>query len=122
LTRISFEHDVRFLCRALSIDSAKVLGLIDVEIYDSEETKNSSNVAQQSLKLIILNLHCDSWTFYQSNAETVAELLNEQNVPVISPLSKDVRNPFNNLYQTIPASEVIKIQCLNTCGRVMVIL
>jgi ABC-type branched-subunit amino acid transport system substrate-binding protein len=44
---------------------------------------------------------------YQSNAETVAELLNEQNVPVISPLSKD-GNPFNNLYQTIPVSEVIK--------------
>jgi hypothetical protein len=43
---------------------------------------------------------------YQSNAETVAQLLNEQNVPVISPLSKDVGNPFNNLYQTI-TSEVI---------------
>jgi hypothetical protein len=68
-------------------------------------------------KLIILNCKCDSWTFYQSNAETVAELLNEQNVPVISPLSKDVGNPFNNLYQTIPASEVIKKQCLNTRAR-----
>jgi LysM repeat protein len=93
----------------MAIDSAKVLGLpIDIEIYDSEETKNSSNVAGiikannlETAKAII-------GPFYQSNAETVAQLLNEQNVPVISPLSKDVGNPFNNLYQTIPASEVIK--------------
>jgi LysM repeat protein len=93
----------------MAIDSAKVLGLpIDIEVYDSEETKNSSNVAGiikannlETAKAII-------GPFYQSNAETVAQLLNEQNVPVISPLSKDVGNPFNNLYQTIPASEVIK--------------
>jgi hypothetical protein len=42
----------------------------------------------QSLKLIILNANAIVGP-YQSNAETV-ELLNEQNVPVISPLSKDV--------------------------------
>jgi LysM repeat protein len=93
----------------MAIDSAKVLGLpIDVEIYDSEETKNSSNVAAVIKANNIEFANAIVGPFYQSNAETVAELLNEQNVPVISPLSKDVGNPFNNLYQTIPASEVIK--------------
>jgi hypothetical protein len=39
----------------MAIDSAKVLGLpIDVEIYDSEETKIVQML--QSLKLIILKL------------------------------------------------------------------
>jgi LysM repeat protein len=93
----------------MAIDSAKVLGLpIDVEIYDSEETKNSSNVAAIIKANNIESANAIIGPFYQSNAETVAQLLNEQNVPVISPLSKDVGNPFNNLYQTIPASEVIK--------------
>jgi LysM repeat protein len=93
----------------MAIDSAKVLGLpIDVEIYDSEETKNSSNVAAIIKTNNIESANAIIGPFYQSNAETVAQLLNEQNIPVISPLSKDVGNPFNNLYQTIPASEVIK--------------
>jgi LysM repeat protein len=93
----------------MAIDSAKVLGLpIDVEIYDSEETKNSSNVAAIIKANNLETANVIIGPFYQSNAETIAQLLKEQNIPVISPLSKDIGNPFNNLYQTIPASEVIK--------------
>lgn len=93
----------------MAIDSAKVLGLpIDIEIYDSEETKNSSNVAAIFKGNNLETANAIIGPFYQSNAETVAQLLNEQNVPVISPLSKDVGKPFNNLYQTIPTNEVIK--------------
>lgn len=93
----------------MAIDSAKVLGLpIDIEIYDSEETKNSSNVAAIFKANNLETANAIIGPFYQSNAETVAQLLNEQNVPVISPLSKDVGKPFNNLYQTIPTNEVIK--------------
>jgi ABC-type branched-subunit amino acid transport system substrate-binding protein len=44
--------------------------------------------------------------FYQSNAETAAQLLSINNVPVISPLSKIWKSA--NLYQTIPTNEVIK--------------
>jgi LysM repeat protein len=93
----------------MAIDSAKVLGIpIDIAIYDSEETKNGSNVASiiKSNKLETANAIIGP--FYQSNAETVAQLLNENNIPVISPLSKDVGNPFDNLYQTIPTAEVMK--------------
>jgi hypothetical protein len=41
-----FKHDFRFYAGALiAIDSAKTLGLpIDVEIYDSQETKNTSKL------------------------------------------------------------------------------
>jgi LysM repeat protein len=93
----------------IAIDSAKVLGLpIDIEIYDSEETKNSSNVATIIKANNLEASNAVIGPFYQSNAETVAKLLNEQNVSVISPLSKDVGNAFNNLYQTIPTNEVVK--------------
>jgi LysM repeat protein len=93
----------------MAIDSAKVLGLpVDIEIYDSEETKNSSNVAAIIKANNLETANAIVGPFYQSNAETVAQLLNERNVPVISPLSKDVGNPFSNLYQTIPTNEVIK--------------
>jgi LysM repeat protein len=93
----------------VAIDSARTLGLpIDIEIYDSQENKYGSNVAS-----IIQNKKLDSANaiigpFYQSNAEVAAKLLAETNTPVISPLSKDVGNPFRNLYQTIPSTDAVK--------------
>jgi LysM repeat protein len=93
----------------IAIDSAKTLGLpIDVEIYDSQETKNTSAIASivSSNKLQMANAVVGP--FYQSNAESTAQLLSVNNVPVISPLSKDVGNPYGNLFQTIPAPEVVK--------------
>lgn len=93
----------------MAIDSAKVLGLpIDVEIYDSEETKNGSNVAEivRSNKLELADAVVGP--FYQNNAETAAQLLETSNVPVISPLSKDIGNPYANLFQTIPTGETVK--------------
>jgi LysM repeat protein len=93
----------------IAIDSARTLGFpIDVEIYDSRETKNSSDVAAIIQNKNLENANAIIGPFYQSNAETAARLLNTNNVPVISPLSKDVGNPYPNLYQTIPTNEVIK--------------
>ncbi|HEY4618576.1 MAG TPA: LysM peptidoglycan-binding domain-containing protein [Flavobacterium sp.] len=93
----------------MAIDSAKVLGLpIDIEIYDSEETKNSSSVTSIIKKNNLETANAIIGPFYQSNAEIAAQLLSENNVPVISPLSKDVGSPFSNLYQTIPTSDEVK--------------
>jgi LysM repeat protein len=93
----------------IAIDSAKTLGFpIDVEIYDSRETKNSSDVASIIKDKNLENANAIIGPFYQSNAETTAQLLSATNVPVISPLSKDVGSPHANLFQTIPTSEVVK--------------
>ena len=93
----------------IAVDSAKTLGLpIDVEIYDSQETKNSSAIASLVSNNKLLNANAVIGPFYQSNAESMAQLLSANNVPVISPLSKDVGNSFANLFQTIPAPEVMK--------------
>ncbi|MBO9585592.1 MAG: LysM peptidoglycan-binding domain-containing protein [Flavobacterium sp.] len=91
----------------MAIDSAKVLKLpIDVAIYDSQETKTTSNVVGLTPKL--QDADAVIGPFYQTNAETTANMLRSYNVPVISPLSKDIANPIENLYQTIPSNDVIK--------------
>lgn len=91
----------------MAIDSAKVLKLpIDVAIYDSQETKTTSNVVGLTPKL--QDADAVIGPFYQTNAETTANMLRSYNVPVISPLSKDSANPIENLYQTIPSIDVIR--------------
>lgn len=93
----------------MAIDSAKVLGLpIDVQILDSEETKYGSNIAGVVSANNLQSVDAVVGPFYQNNAETTARLLAANNVPVISPLSKDAGNPVANLYQTIPSNDVLK--------------
>lgn len=93
----------------IAIDSAKTLGLpIDVEIYDSEETKNSSNVLSLIKANNLQTANAIVGPFYQSNAEVAAQALSANNVPVVSPLSKDVGNAYPNLYQAVPNNETVK--------------
>ena len=91
----------------MAIDSAKQLGLaIDVSIFDSQETKNSSIIASLIKDNNLENSDAIIGPFYQTNVEKTAELLNQ--IPVISPLSKDIGNPYPNLYQTIPTVVTIR--------------
>ncbi|WP_264536883.1 LysM peptidoglycan-binding domain-containing protein [Flavobacterium sp. N1736] len=93
----------------MAIDSAKVLKLpIDVAIYDSQETKNTSNVSSLIAQNKLQTANAVIGPFYQSNAEAAANSLRLYNVPVISPLSKDTANPIDNLYQSIPTNDVVR--------------
>lgn len=93
----------------MAIDSAKTLGIaVDVNIFDSQETKNSSNVSSINQENNLETADAIIGPFYQSNVEKLAELLGKNNVPVISPLSKDQGNALPNLYQTIPTSESLR--------------
>ncbi|WP_431244735.1 PBP1 and LysM peptidoglycan-binding domain-containing protein [Flavobacterium sp. P21] len=74
----------------MAIDSAKALKLpIDVSIYDSGETKTTSNVSSLIAQNKLQNANAVIGPFYQNNAESTANSLRLYNVPVISPLSKD---------------------------------
>ncbi|RVT71343.1 LysM peptidoglycan-binding domain-containing protein [Flavobacterium sufflavum] len=98
----------------MAIDSAKTLGLpIDVQIVDSEETKYGSDIATIVKNNNLQTADAVVGPFYQNNAETTARLLAVNNVPVISPLSKDAGNPIANLYQTIPSNDVLKSAMFN---------
>jgi len=93
----------------MAIDSAKAIGInIDVKIFDSQETKNSSNISSINQENNLETADAIIGPFYQNNVEKTAELLGKNNVPVISPLSKDIGNAFPNLYQTIPTNEALK--------------
>ena len=98
----------------MAIDSAKQLGLsLDVSIYDSQETKDYSNIAALIKRNNLEDSDAIIGPFYQSNVEITAELLHKHQVPVISPLSKDVGNSLSNLYQTIPTTTEVKNAMFN---------
>ena len=93
----------------MAIDSARSIGLpIDVSIYDSQETKNGSNVAALIQQNKLENADAIIGPFYDANVAKTAELLVSNEVPVISPLSKEAGNSYPNLYQSIPENAAVK--------------
>ena len=93
----------------MAIDSARVLGMnVNIKILDSQETKNSSNVAALVQQNNLQGMDAIIGPFYQSNVEKLAELVEPTKTPVISPLSKEVVKKYNNLYQSMPSSELLR--------------
>ena len=98
----------------MAIDSAKTIGLnVNIKILDSEENKNSSNVAPLVQRYNLLEANAIIGPFYQSNVDKVAELVNVNQVPVISPLSKETGKALANVYQSMPTNEYAKSAMLN---------
>jgi LysM repeat protein len=98
----------------IAVDSAKALGMnIDVKIYDSEESKVSSNIVNVVQNNKLQDADAVIGPFYQQYAEKVAELLNKDNVAVISPLSKEAGKPFSNLYQAMPSTDAARSAMLD---------
>ena len=93
----------------VAIDSAKVLGLtIDVSIFDSQETKNTSAISSLVKENNLQNSDVVIGPFYQSNVDKTAELLVSNDVAVISPLSKDQSVSFPNVFQSVPSPDAVK--------------
>ncbi len=93
----------------VAIDSAKQLGVtVDVNVFDSEETKNSSNVAKLIADHHLENFSAVIGPFYQTNVEKTAELLSANQVEVISPLSKEMGKSYPNLFQTITPTSLLR--------------
>jgi len=91
----------------MAIDSAKVLGLnVDIKILDSQETKNTSNVANLVIQENLASMDAIVGPFYQFNVEKLAELVPQ--IPVISPLSKESGKKYPNLYQSMPSTESLR--------------
>ena len=94
----------------MAIDSAKAIGLpVDVSIFDSQETKNTSNSANIVQENNLQDSDAIIGPFYQNNLEKTTELLGKNSVPLISPLSKDIGNASPNLYKSIPNNEVLRV-------------
>ncbi|OYQ33032.1 hypothetical protein CHU92_14020 [Flavobacterium cyanobacteriorum] len=117
-TRISRLKSEKFLNMTLdfyagalmAIDSARTLGVpVKVKIYDSKETRTSSDVA--SLKSSLSTTDAVIGPFFQGNVESAAAALG--NIPVISPLSKESGKAYGNLYQSVPSEESVKVAMLD---------
>lgn len=93
----------------MAIDSAKSLGInVDVRIYDSQETKNSSGVASIFKQSSFEGTDVVIGPFYQTNVESSAQILLKDSISIISPLSKETAAVFPNVIQTIPSDEYMK--------------
>ncbi|NHM07769.1 LysM peptidoglycan-binding domain-containing protein [Flavobacterium sp. CYK-4] len=98
----------------MAIDSAKTLGLnVDVKIFDSEESKLSSNVENVIKNNNLQTADAVIGPFYQQYVEKAADLLKDKNVPVISPLSKEIGQPYPNLFQSMPPTDFGKMAMFN---------
>ena len=96
----------------MAIDSAKVLGLpLKVRIMDSKETRNRSDVS--SLVSSLRSADAVIGPFFPENAEAAAKLLASEKIPVISPLSKDASQPMENLFQSIPTTDIMRDAMMN---------
>ncbi len=93
----------------MAIDSAKSLGInVDITILDSQETKTTSNVENLIAQNDIANADVVLGPFYQANVEQTASILMQDNVPVISPLSKESNTFYRNLILSTPSSDCMK--------------
>ena len=98
----------------MAIDYAKNLGLpLTVNVYDSNETKNSSSV-----KNIFNTENFDDTDviigpFFKANVDEAVKVLPNDKVVLISPLSNEKATPSNRLVQTMPYSDVLKSQLLD---------
>ena len=93
----------------MAIDSVKKMGMnVTVTILDSNETKSTSNIVSLIKYHDLKSMNAIVGPFYQNNAEKTAELLQEFNVPVISPLSRDFEKNYSNLIQATPSTNGIR--------------
>jgi LysM repeat protein len=98
----------------MAIDSAKTVGLnIDIKIYDSEETKNTSSIPSLIQQRKFDNASAIIGPFYQFNIDVLAQSLGKKSIPILSPLSKETGKSSTNIYQSMPTNEDCKAAMIN---------
>ena len=97
----------------MAIDSAKTIGLnIDIKIYDSEETKNTSSIPSLIQQRKFDNTSAIIGPFYQFNIDVLAQSLGTNPIPILSPLSKET-GKSSNIYQSMPTNDECKAAMMN---------
>jgi LysM repeat protein len=97
----------------MAIDSAKTIGLnIDIKIYDSEETKNTSSIPSLIQQRKFDNTSAIIGPFYQFNIDVLAQSLGTNPISILSPLSKET-GKSSNIYQSMPTNDDCKAAMMN---------
>ena len=98
----------------MAIDSAKTIGLyINIKIYDSEETKNTSSIPSLIQQNKFQKTNAIIGPFYQLNIEKLSQSLGSNSIPILSPLSKEKGKSSFNIYQSMPTNEDCKAAMIN---------
>ena len=102
----------------IAIDSAKTIGFnINIKIYDSEETKNTSSIPSLIQQNKFQTANAIIGPFYQSNSEKLSQSLGNNLVPILSPLSKETGKSSSNIYQSMPTNEDCKEAMINYISK-----
>jgi len=102
----------------MAIDSAKTIGLnINIKIYDSEETKNTSSIPSLIQQNKFQSANAIIGPFYQLNIEKLSQSLVSNSVPILSPLSKETGKSSSTIYQSMPSNENCKAAMINYIGK-----
>jgi len=102
----------------MAIDSAKTIGLnINIKIYDSEETKNSSSIPNLIQQNKFQTTDAIIGPFYQYNVDNLAQLLGNKSIPIISPLSKEKGKLASNIYQSMPTNVYCKAEMIQYINK-----
>lgn len=92
----------------MAIDSAKRLGInVGVKIFDSQETRSSSQVTSIIQNENLKDSDVVIGPFYPQHVEKAAQVLQEYQVPVISPL-REVSKSYPNMVQSMPPADLVK--------------
>lgn len=98
----------------VAIDSIKRLGgNFDITFYDSEETNSGSAVQRLIASKDFSDVDAVIGPLMSTYSEKTASLLNSKGVIVISPLSREGKTTYDNLYLATPPSDVSKKMMLN---------
>ena len=90
----------------MAIDSAKHLGIsTKLDVYD---TKNEQSETQNIIrKNSFADVDVVIGPLMQSNFEKAASMLLDQNVPIVSPITKEVRL-YDNVFQSRPSTDLME--------------
>lgn len=90
----------------MAVDSAKTLGIPShVQVFDTQQSSAEVNNIIRSNNF--RNIDAVIGPLLQAEAETAAAALQQENVPVISPLTKKETLYMPNFYQTRPTEEML---------------
>lgn len=102
----------------MAIDSAKTIGLnINIKIYDSEETKNTSSIPSLIQQNKLQKANAIIGPFYQLNIEKLSQSLGSNSVPILSPLSKETVKSSSTIYQSMPTNDDCKAAMINYISK-----
>lgn len=104
LTNISLDYYEGAL---MAIDSAKSMGYnLKVKVFDCESQLKSNSISRIIQNNDFSKVNAVIGPFFNSHVEQTAKLLEEYQIPVVSPLTSKNAIPYPNIFYAMPSDEI----------------